>query len=592
MGMDSKVIEELATTTVRESILLCDFLRPYITENDKEPFWDGHIYIYNDKSCTKEKFKGRLPAQVKGKEMKSLAKKEISYSVSITDMRGYLADGGVIYFVVGIAPNGIERKIYYCELPPIKLRTKLANVGKQKTKNLKLKEFPIQKEEQTRIVLNCFRNSQKQSSFADAKLPTIEELEQMNVLEGFSIPFTKMGSEDPRDALLNSEVYLYAQIKGSAILQPIEVIPTNLHSNTVIKTPITINGKVYYDQLIQIKTAEETKLIIGDSLKIITRKGDIRFNIKYKGSSKARSYAKDLEFMLNYIENGCFQIGDTRVDFDRSTADFSNFDIDREKEYLVQIKEIVQVLDILNCKEDFDFTVLTNEQGRNLRRLIDAFIYGKKISGLMSDLPPVAKIDIGELQFAICLQKVDESDEYIISDFFSTEMEEVFAVIGDKKILTSQYSFLRKEELLVLNNIRFDVLLPSFKKLPRTNDVVEHANLFMLELLSAFDETRKPEFLTTAEEFCTWLLDSKEDELPFEIKELNRLQIKRRSGSLTNDDEDILYKLIEESQETTTKLAAYLLLDQMSAARYHFDKLDKETQQMFRTYPIFVYWKE
>jgi hypothetical protein len=64
-----------------------------------------------------------------------------SKDLYITDMRGYLADGGVIYFVVGIAPNGIERKIYYCELPPIKLRTKLANVGKQKTKNLKLKNL-------------------------------------------------------------------------------------------------------------------------------------------------------------------------------------------------------------------------------------------------------------------------------------------------------------------------------------------------------------------------------------------------------------------------------------------------------------------
>lgn len=48
--MDAKTIETLSINAVRDSIVVSEFLDQYIADNDKEPSWDGFIYIYNTKS--------------------------------------------------------------------------------------------------------------------------------------------------------------------------------------------------------------------------------------------------------------------------------------------------------------------------------------------------------------------------------------------------------------------------------------------------------------------------------------------------------------------------------------------------------------
>ena len=64
--MDRKAIETLSVNAVRDSVVVSDFLDQFIADNDKEPTWDGFVYIYSDKSKKKEKLKGRLPVQIKG----------------------------------------------------------------------------------------------------------------------------------------------------------------------------------------------------------------------------------------------------------------------------------------------------------------------------------------------------------------------------------------------------------------------------------------------------------------------------------------------------------------------------------------------
>lgn len=41
---------------MKNSIVTSDFLDQFINDNDKEPFWDGAIYIYDNKSKKKVNF--------------------------------------------------------------------------------------------------------------------------------------------------------------------------------------------------------------------------------------------------------------------------------------------------------------------------------------------------------------------------------------------------------------------------------------------------------------------------------------------------------------------------------------------------------
>ncbi|MDD4413451.1 MAG: hypothetical protein PHR14_02690 [Oscillospiraceae bacterium] len=45
MGLSAKAIEMLSTNAVKDSIAMSGFLEPFIADNDKEPSWDGHVYI-------------------------------------------------------------------------------------------------------------------------------------------------------------------------------------------------------------------------------------------------------------------------------------------------------------------------------------------------------------------------------------------------------------------------------------------------------------------------------------------------------------------------------------------------------------------
>ena len=43
--MDRKAIETLSVNAVRDSVVVSDFLDQFIADNDKEPTWDGFVYI-------------------------------------------------------------------------------------------------------------------------------------------------------------------------------------------------------------------------------------------------------------------------------------------------------------------------------------------------------------------------------------------------------------------------------------------------------------------------------------------------------------------------------------------------------------------
>jgi hypothetical protein len=110
--MNSKDIEVLAVNAVRSSIAITDFLEPFIPDNDKGPSFDGYISIYDNKSKKKSAHTRRVPVQVKGSELKpprSFEAKEVFFPVKMIDLRAYLYEGGIIFFLCMLMINNIQR---------------------------------------------------------------------------------------------------------------------------------------------------------------------------------------------------------------------------------------------------------------------------------------------------------------------------------------------------------------------------------------------------------------------------------------------------------------------------------------------------
>ena len=160
MVLDNKAIETLSVNAVKNSIVTSEFLDQFITDNDKEPSWDGDVYIYSDKSKKKNALIGRMPVQIKGMVCNDFSKDEILFQISKDDLRNYLNDGCCIFFVVYLRDTDAQSKIYYAELTPNKLCRLIE--GENKSKSVRLKTFPFDGNEKFKIFSNCFQDYKKQ----------------------------------------------------------------------------------------------------------------------------------------------------------------------------------------------------------------------------------------------------------------------------------------------------------------------------------------------------------------------------------------------------------------------------------------------
>lgn len=592
--MDSVQIESFAVNEIRNSILLTSYIKPYIAENDREPTWDGSLYIYNDKNCKKDTLKGRLAVQVKGKEFDDLSKDEISYSISVVDLKNYLNDGGAVLFVVYIAKEGLAKKIYYIELTPIKLRNELKIAKDNKTKTLKLKAFPTDNDKKVSIITNCYLNCKKQNSFSNGKLKSLEELKKLGILDSIIIPVSYIGNKDSIQALFDSEVYLYANIKGCSIPQPLELIPGDIHTKQTVNTNVSIGEKQFYSSIDIIQSANETKYIFGESFTITFchNSDDNICDIKYKNSNNIRTIATDLDFMVSYIETGYFLIDKHKEYFDYDNADFSNFNIEEQKETLKKIKDIVNLLDILGCNKDISLKDISDDDWFKLDILIRGLIHKNTVNLNLSEFSPINAFNICNLKFLIYLHKVEnEPDKYSISDYFTTEIP-TFVEIEGEKIETSQFCIMKRDDFNSYDNLKCELFLPSFKKAKHCNEIINQTNSFLLELLAAYDESKNEELLITAKAFSDYLCDVSSEELTDDVKALNKLQVIKRMRSL-NPEEIRLLNLIITSKNSTdeVRFGACLLSEKQDLAELYFERLDKSSREKLKTYPIYNFWK-
>ena len=93
--------------------------------------------------------------------------------------------------------------------------------------------------------------------------------------------------------------------------------------------------------------------------------------------------------------------------------------------------------------------------------------------------------------------------------------------------------------------------------------------------------------------FAEWLMNATEEELPYDVRLLNKLQIEKRMGDLSITQIKELFRMVETPNiREDVLVGAYLLLDQQAAAELHFEKMDQQLQEEFQKYPIYHFWKD
>ncbi|MBE6635990.1 MAG: hypothetical protein E7617_07330 [Ruminococcaceae bacterium] len=229
----------------------------------------------------------------------------------------------------------------------------------------------------------------------------------------------------------------------------------------------------------------------------------------------------------------------------------------------------------------------------NLSLLKIAFIDNKPVSGLVENIPTINRITIGNLNLILLFTpKEYEPTTYLIRDFFATDILVKYESKRGDDLPVSQYGLLTVEDFVKADNLKYDVILPSFQRIEKHEETFERANWLLLDLLSAYDQTKKMELLNTAKDFSEWILTATEEEMPYNIKMLNHLQIIKRLRPLNEVEKQTIFKIVSNNQcSLSTLVGAYILLEQYVSAEIHFNNMPSAEQDEFKNFPIYNLWE-
>lgn len=593
-------LEKLATSAIEKEIAKTDLLSSFINSGDREPCWDGHIYIHEDKKKTKKNIK-KVAAQVKGKAVRTRdAKRTISYPISCDDLRAYMMNGGTVFFVVYLNKDtGDVLQIYYVSLLPVMVKKLLDEKKSRRTISVKFHKFPADNARKTELFLNFYEESKKQVSFAGKDLPNVDDLIKKGLLENISFSYTGLGA-CPDTRLLpkiidGKSLTLYANIKGGTAPIPIEYFDeiTNITTSKDTNIPISVKGHIYYDKVKTIATADIIEQQIGSSVKIIAPNVDkvdssikIHLNINLTGTLTEQIEA--LEFIIALVDNEAFNFGDAEF-----PAKFPQSELDRMEAYnfpemLSNRKHIKEVLDSMNVKKDLELSKCTSDDIDNLMRIVNSIGDHRIIRGEIDEKNPGQKIKIANLTVAVVYIKANGG--YRIYDFFGNRFDVKWAPEGMEPVEVSQFMMMRPDDYLTLDNLDLEKVVENFKIIPPSTTHFELSNNCMLSMLNAYDKAPNPELLNAARQMNVWL-GQHTDFLSSEIVTLNRLQIELRERPLEFSEKQELYTIATTAKDEFQRLGAFLLLDEQEEARKIFDTLDEDRLNLFKGFPIYKFYK-
>lgn len=594
--VDSKAIEEKALTYLKFFIEDSKRISQFIDDNDKEPCWDGHLYLYAEGSRDKNHLKGRVPVQIKGIEVSRFQSNKWKFKLEKSDLKAYLHEP-TFFIVCQVKKDSKERKLFYRELLPDTVRTLLRDMGDNETRKTlfhplteNLKEF----EDQLMVFM---RNSIKMVSFADANPLTFDDVVKKGIKEfSFITPAQVTDRLKLMKYLSTHETYLYAKIsKEFDVEMPISGGPARFAFMKEQDEEIKVGDRVFYKGYKNEIKNGRIIIAVGDTLSIdlpmdsedkVNPSVKVNFNSKYLKES-----IFEAEFAIALHDAGLLTIGEIKIYLNVKESAI----IEELREKLVNWKALQIVLDKLHVTAPFDLTTITNEQGRLIDILIDTIGKGNTVK-LPGQETSLILFEISNIKLLLwCVAGADGNCAF--GDFFDKTIQISYDYNGKEKIAASPYSYLKNEDFWTkADNIDFAGLIPAAQEAVENNVLCyELINLDVLAMIRAYDALtsidleKGNKILQECYNLNEWLISTEpqKDRLPIHI--CNKMQIIKRQRDLSVSEIETLNHLyFDPTVNDTVKFGILLLLGKYSESDSLFIKFTKEEQDTIKGYPI---WK-
>lgn len=599
-AIDTKAIEEKALNHFKSFIEDSKVISQFIADNDKEPCWDGHLYLYADGIRDKEHLQGRVPIQIKGTEVGRFVTKKWKFKLEKADLKAYLEEP-TFFIVCQVKKDSKERMLFFRELLPDLVNKLLRDMGKNATRMTlfhplteDLKEF----EDQLMVFLS---NSKKMISFAHSKLLSMEEALKKGIKDfSFIAPSKYVDRLQLMKYLSTHSSYIYAKIsKELDVDMPLSNGPGRFIFQRDDDGEVRVGDKVYFKGYHNEIKDGRIIIKIGNVMTINMPMDNTDVE---QATVKLTTKAKYLKESINEAEFGV-ALNDTGV----LSVGMLNLQMKvHEKEYveelrqkLIRWKELDNVLEKLHVTKPFDLTAITDDQGKLIDLLIETVGNGNMVN-LPGQETTLLLLEIGNIKLLLWCA-VGKDGMCAIGDFFDRSIRIAYKISEDETINVSPYSYLQLDKLWEkVDNIDFDNIISSAEEAARQHKycymMSNYDVLAMITAADALEKTdveRSKKLLEEALKLNDWLIgkEPKDEMRPLHI--INKMQIMKRQRELTADERQMLEDMLnDEFAEDMVKAGVYLLLDRQEEFQQLFETMQEDEKKSLKEFPIWRFVRE
>ena len=572
----------------------------FIADNDKEPCWDGHLYLYADGIRDKEHLQGRVPIQIKGTEVGRFVTKKWKFKLEKADLKAYLEEP-TFFIVCQVKKDSKERMLFFRELLPDLVNKLLRDMGKNATRMTlfhplteDLKEF----EDQLMVFLS---NSKKMISFAHSKLLSMEEVLKKGIKDfSFIAPSKYTDRLQLMKYLSTHSSYIYAKIsKELEVDMPLSNGPGRFIFQREDDSEVRVGDKVYFKGYHNEIKDGRIIIKIGNVMTINMPMDNTDMK---QATVKLTTKAKYLKESINEAEFGV-ALNDTGV------LSVGMLDLQmkvHEKEYveelrqkLIRWKELDNMLETLHVTKPFDLTAITDDQGKLIDLLIETVGKGNMVN-LPGQEATLLLLEIGNIKLLLWCA-IGKDGMCAIGDFFDRSIRIAYKISEDETINVSPYSYLQLDKLWEkVDNIDFDNIISSAEEAARQHKycymMSNYDVLAMITAADALEKTdveRSKKLLEEALKLNDWLIgkEPKDEMRPLHI--INKMQIMKRQRELTADERQMLEDMLnDEFAGDMVKAGVYLLLDRQEEFQQLFETMQEDEKKSLKEFPIWRFVRE
>lgn len=597
--IDTKAIEEKAINHLKHFIEDSKAISQFLKDNDKEPCWDGHLYLYSDGKRDKKHLLGRVPVQVKGTEVEEFEIKNWKFKIEKDDLNAYLHEP-TFFIVCQIKKDSKERKLFYREMLPDFVKKLLKNIDKHGSKMTlfyPLTEDLAEFEDQLKVFLD---NGKKMVSFATSKPLSISDAMKMGIREYTFIAPGRYTGMELLKYLSTHETYFYAKLaKDLDIEMPLSDGPAKLAFKKDGDGDVKVGDRVFYKSYTSEIKNGRFVVTIADTIMIdmpMDASDAVGPTVKMTVKNHfLKDAIKAAEFAVALNDVGVLTVGDIDLTLAVNEKDY----VDDLRQKLLCWKDLDVVLNKLHVTKPFDLTKIKKNQYRLIDLIIDTVGMGNTVK-LPKQQTTILTLEISNITLLLyCL--VGKNNECVLGDFFDKTVNIAYKVNEKETVNVSPFSYLQNEHFWEkIDNIDYDNIVESAQEAANAHDFCfQMSNYDVLSMILASDAIEKSDaerskiLLNEALKLDEWLLgnDPRLDFKPVHV--INKMQILKRQRELSVDELLQLEQILKNDKiDMPIKVAANLLLGNQKEVEDLFATLSDEDKNAMREFPIWKFHKQ